>query len=79
MGYLNNNSSSTISINLNVDGKTIANVVAPYSDIINGNRLNLSERVSSLMPGIRKGNKHSYKDFDVTIKSKSIGSLRKIR
>ena len=44
MGYLNNNSSSTISINLNVDGKTIANVVAPYSDIINGNRLNLSER-----------------------------------
>lgn len=44
MGYLNNNTSSTISINLNVDGKTIANVVAPFSDIVNGNRLNLSER-----------------------------------
>lgn len=44
MGYINNNSSSTISINLNVDGKTIANVVAPFSDIVNGNRLNLSER-----------------------------------
>ena len=29
------------------------------------------------MPGIRKGNKHSYKDFDVTIKSKSIGSPKK--
>lgn len=44
MGYLNNNSPSTISINLNVDGKTIANVVAPFSDIVNGKRLNLSER-----------------------------------
>lgn len=44
MGYINNNSSSTISINLNVDGKTIANIVAPFSDIVNGNRLNLSER-----------------------------------
>lgn len=29
------------------------------------------------MLGIRKGNKHSYRDFDVTIKSKSIGSPKK--
>lgn len=46
MGYLNNsnNNNSMLNINLVVNGQVIANAIAPFTDVVNGKRIDLSER-----------------------------------
>ena len=40
----NNNNSNPIVVNTILDGKTIAQTIASYSDVVSGNRMNLTER-----------------------------------
>ena len=40
----NNNTNSNIIVNTILDGKTIAQTIASYSDVVSGNRMNLAER-----------------------------------
>ena len=41
---MQDNNNNPIVVNTILDGKTIAQTIASYSDSINGNRLNLAER-----------------------------------
>lgn len=43
MGYINDNN-KTLNINLVMNGQVIANAIAPFTDIVNGKRIDLSER-----------------------------------
>ena len=40
----NNNNNNPIVVNTILDGKTIAQTIASYSDIVSGKRMNLTER-----------------------------------
>ena len=39
-----NNNNAPIVVNTILDGKTIAQTIASYSDVVSGNRMNLAER-----------------------------------
>ena len=44
------NNNTPIVVNTILDGKTIAQTIAQYSDVVSGNRMNLAERGLALYP-----------------------------